>query len=370
MQSTTELIEESNANLNDLSEKLKETSSALLETTESVANYREEENQLNSQIKDLRERKIERDEIAAEVIDLNKEKERIEKHNAEFENAESKLNQVLEEYSEIKLEERKERVSLEETKREFQRLQNDIRNLATESRRLNDIRNQHEQISSELKARQEKISALKAEIEKLENLSSRLKEETNDYEVKAQKYHTVRNEIERLDARTGELGSLQTKLKKVRDQLQQSQKDKDFVEGEIKSLKDKKKTLSRAVSPEWGTVHLFGVSVIEQIDQLEKIILSTNKKGGAHLISSLEEIHNSLLAVLSSHNVELFSPQEKDKINTEDKDKIEIIDGPKGTKKNPVLILSTVRPGYICHNDGNGKSTVLRRAEVKTSKAK
>ena len=370
MHSTTELIEENNANLTDLSEKLEETTSALLETKETVANYREEENQLDSQIQDLREKKIERDEIASKVIDLNKERERIEKHNAEFENAESKLDQVLEEYSEIKLKERKERVSLEETKREFQRLQNDIRNLATESRRLNDVREQHEKISSELKEREETASALKTEIGKLEKLSGRLKKETNDYEVKAQKYHTVRNEIEKLDARTGELGSLQTKLKKVQDQLQQSQKDKDLVEGKVKSLKDIKKTLSRAVTPEWGTVHVFGVSVIEQIDQLEKIILSTDKKGGAHLISSLEEIHNSLLAVLSSHNVELFSPQEKDQIHTEDKDKIEIIDGPKGTKKNPVLILSTIRPGYICHNDGNGKSTVLRRAEVKTSKAK
>ena len=48
----------------------------------------------------------------------------------------------------------------------------------------------------------------------------------------------------------------------------------------------------------------------------------------------------------------------------------EIIDGPKGTKKNPAVILSTIRPGYICLNDENGKSTVLRRAKVKTSKAK
>ncbi len=369
MHSTTELIEENNANLTDLSEKLEETTSALLETKESVANYREEESQLDPHIKDLREKKIERDEIVSEVIGLNKEKERIEKHNAEFENAESKLDQVLEEYSEIKLKERKERVSLEETKREFQRLQNDIRNLATESRRLNDVREQHEKISSELEERQEKTSSLETEIERLEKLSSRLKEETNDYEVKAQKYHTVRSEIEKLDARSGELGSLQSKLKKVQNQLQQSQKDKDHVEVEVKSLKNKKNTLSKAVTPEWGTVHLFGASVIEQIDQLEKIISSTDKKGGPHLTSSLEEIHNSLLAVLSSHNVELFSPQEKDKINTENKDKIEIIDGPKGTKKNPALIISTIRPGYICHNDGNGKSTVLRRAGVKTSKA-
>ena len=259
---------------------------------------------------------------------------------------------------------------MEETKREFQRLQNDIRNLATESRRLNEVREQHETISSELKERQEKASGLEVEIERLEKLSSRLKEETNDYEVKAQKYHTVRSEIEKLDARTGELGSLQTKLKKVQDQLKQSQKDKGLVEGEVKHLKDKKKTLSKAVTPEWGTVHLFGVSVIEQIDQLENLISSQDKKGGAHLTSSLEEIHNSLLAVLAGHNVELFSPHEKDQVNAEDKDKIEIIDGPKGTKKNPAVILSTIRPGYICLNDENGKSTVLRRAKVKTSKAK
>ena len=46
------------------------------------------------------------------------------------------------------------------------------------------------------------------------------------------------------------------------------------------------------MTPEWGTVHLFSVAVIEQIDHIENLISSANKKDNPNLTGSLEEIHN------------------------------------------------------------------------------
>ena len=157
--------------------------------------------------------------------------------------------------------------------------------------------------------------------------------------------------------------------KNVQNQLKQSKEDKGLIESELKSLKDKKEILSKAVTPEWGTVHLFSVAVIEQIDHIENLISSANKRDNPNLTGSLEEIHNSLLAVLTNHNVELFYLKEKDQVLAEDKDKIEIIEGPKSTKKNPAVIQSIISPGYICMNGKKGKLTVLRKAKVKTLKA-
>ena len=240
-----------------------------------------------------------------------------------------------------------------------------MRSFATESRKLSQIKEEYSKINNELKSSKENFNKLSTEIEKLEKLSSRLKEETNDLEVKSQKYHTYRVEVEKLEARAGELGSIQSKLKKAESELTQVTEDKNKLEAESNVLKKRKKTLSKAVSPDWGTVHTFSIDVIVQLDVVDKFIEDSKKNNDTRCIQSLREIHTSLVKILSDHDIEILSPN-KGSLIKDQNDHIEILSGPKGTEKKPVKVKSISKTGYLCKNGGKGKITVLRKAEIIT----
>jgi len=240
-----------------------------------------------------------------------------------------------------------------------------LRSFATESRKLSQIKEEYSKINNELKSSKENFNKLSTEIDKLEKLSSRLKEETNDLEVKSQKYHTYRVEVEKLEARAGELGSIQTKLKKAESELTQITDEKNKLEAESNVLKKRKKTLSKAVSPDWGTVHTFSIDVIVQLDAVDEFIKASKKNNDTRCIQSLSEIHSSLVKILSDHDIEILNPSEGSLIKDQN-DQIEILSGPKGTENKPVKVKSISKTGYLCKNGGKGKITVLRKAEIIT----
>ena len=284
---------------------------------------------------------------------------------AEANDIKAKLEEAREAYSQIKLDERKERVSLEEKKRELQRIQNELRSFANESRKLNQIKEENANISEDILAKNKQSDKLSADIEKLEKLSSRLREETNDLEVKSQKYHTYRVEVEKLESRAGELSANQTKLKKVESELTQLLKERDQVEADSVNLSKKKDLLAKAITPEWGTIHTLSLSIINELDRVNALILSSENDKDFKCSDALRVIKTSLTQILSDNDVEILEPMEGSSIKELEKDQVNILSGPNKGRK-PINIKSISNPGYICKNGGKGKPTILRKVEVVT----
>ncbi len=126
--------------------------------------------------------------------------------------------------------------------------------------------------------------------------------------------------------------------------------------------------MSKAVSLDWGTVHSFSLDVIVQLDLVEKFIKTSQKNNDNECINSLRDIHSSLVKVLTEHDVEILQPGEGSSLKDQNADHIKILNGPKGTAKDPAIIKSISMPGYLCKNGGQGKITVLRKAEVTTDR--
>ena len=274
----------------------------------------------------------------------------------------------MRDFGEITLRGRREREELVGLEEQLHQTRSALQNLSGESRRLDQLRAELDETTEQLEDRKAKLLTAEEDISRLEKTSARLREETHDLEVRAQKYQTVRSEIEKLEGRAGELQSAQAKLKGVEDRLVGMRDEEKHLATEVRRLRDKKKTLGKAPDPEWGTVHLFSRALFKRIDLLDDLIARYERiAGDTDVPEQLKLMRASLLDALAERDVELFTYETGSEISVPDRARIKIVEVERGGSGGSAKVLATLRPGYVCANGGEGRPTILRKAEVKAS---
>ncbi len=320
--------------------------------------------ELEKQLLDLNAKREEHESLIVKIKQLNKECEVLDQRRAEIAHAEAKLEALTDEFGEAALRHQGESKALAKTEEKLHLLQAGIQGISGETRQLSQLREQLAAASGELEESRSKAAKMQAEVDKLEKASTRLRSETNDLEVRAQKYQTVRTETTKLEAKAGELQASQTKLKGIEDRLGDALAEETQLTAELKRLRERKKTLRRAPDLEWGTVHMLSRTMIKRIDLMDELIIRTGSiTDDNEILKQLGLMRSSLIDALDEHGVESFSYAGGSRIDEENRDRIEIIEGETDGAQDKVI--ATLKPGFLCRNGADGKPTVLRKAEVK-----
>ena len=150
-----------------------------------------------------------------------------------------------------------------------------------------------------------------------------LKEQTNELEVREQRFRAISKEHQKLVSEVGELREFQTKNTGAEKKLAaalaakaESEKHAKHQQTEIKRLRDRKKTLSKAVDTEWGTVHVFAKGIIKRLDLVEDMIVRYESENtGSDVTEQLRLLRSSLQDALMEHSVEAFTYKSGTEIN-------------------------------------------------------
>ncbi|MFT5407783.1 MAG: chromosome segregation ATPase, partial [Verrucomicrobiales bacterium] len=358
------------------------------ETHSELARLNSEKDQLANAVAAMAEQKQALDAAREELLQVERRAASLEQRLKEVEHAESKLRKAQAEFGDLSLKNQQGREEHEALKLGLATTRKDLAQIAPEAKRLNDTRQELESLSANLEKDRAEIEEKEIQIAKMDERCAFLKEQTNDLEVREQRFRAISKEHQKLESQVGELRDFQAKHTRVERALEEAQLAKDesdkaaklakdesneaakHLQTELKILRNRKKTLTKAVDTEWGTVHLFAKGVIKRLDLVEDMIERYEAEDiGGDVTGQLKILRSSLQDALMEHSVEAYTYKPGTEISVGDRKRIKIIEVDRTAPATPgkTNILKTLRVGYVCHNAEGSPKTILRKSDVITN---
>ena len=365
-----ELVQSGQNKKAEIARSIEEALDQRKETFSDLTRLKQERDALAAAVGHLAEQKQELEDARQELASVEARAASLDQRLNEVAHAEAKLQKAQAEFSELSLKNQQGREEYEALRLELATTRKELAQIGPEAKRLNDTRQELESTSKQLAESTAQLEELRLQNAKMDERCAFLKQQTNDLEVREQRFRNISKEHQKLEARVGELRDFQAKHSRVEEALSKSQQAEKHLGTEVKRLRDRKKTLSKAVDTEWGTVHLIAKGIIKRLSLIDDMIARYQSENtGTDVTQQLGLLRDALNDVLMEHSVEPFTYKPGTEIQVADRKRITIVEVNRDAPATPgkTNVLSTLRVGYLCHNDEGSPPTILRKADVVTN---
>ena len=129
-------------------------------------------------------------------------------------------------------------------------------------------------------------------------------------------------------------------------------------------LQENTRLAREAVTPEWGTVHVFARGVIKRLGLIEDFLEARHTQDPA-AVQIAESVREMLLEVLAEHDVRPFTVEPGQVLDIATRKRITIVE-PSREPGEVTEVAEVYRCGFACDNGGEAPPTLLRKVEVAT----
>jgi len=168
---------------------------------------------------------------------------------------------------------------------------------------------------------------------------------------------TLQAELAAMEARKADFALAETKMRQWQDIEKR-------LQGQLAELEEKHEVMRMGLTTDESTVLMFATDLIKRLDLIDVLIQRFSEGGNAALAQQLTTLRASFEDILHQHGVTEFEVAPGTVVDVALRYKIAITDSVPGKSKPKVI--ESYRPGYI-YSSPEGKETILRKVEVKTS---